>query len=179
MKKESLSLLLALAFVMACGCTSPTGRSKPSSAMEPRINVVTLGVADLERSYHFYKDGLGFPTKMTPDGGIVLFATSPGTRLMLYPYDKLGADAGFKTAAGEHRGADFPGFTFGHCVRTRAEVDAVMTQAAKAGAKIAKTPVETSWGGYSGYFQDPDGYSWEVLYSDKLKFNPDGSIVVE
>lgn len=146
--------------------------------MEPRISVVTLGVADLQRSYDFYKNGLGFPTRMTPEGGIVLFATSSGTRLMLYPYAKLAADAAFKSPGGQ-RNAEFPGFTFGHCVRSRKEVDAVLAQAVKAGGTLAKAPTEASWGGYSGYFRDPDGYSWEVLYSSQLKFNADGSVVVD
>jgi catechol 2,3-dioxygenase-like lactoylglutathione lyase family enzyme len=147
--------------------------------MEPRISVITLGVSDLERSYHFYKDGLGFPTKMSPDGGIVLFGTTTGTRLMLYPYSKLARDAEFKGSSNAISAATFPGFTLGHCVRSKDEVDAVLAQAEKAGAVISKKPVTASWGGYSGYFRDPDGYSWEVLYSDKLKFKRDGSVVVD
>jgi catechol 2,3-dioxygenase-like lactoylglutathione lyase family enzyme len=150
-----------------------------SSRMEPRISVITLGVSDLQRSYHFYKDGLGFPTKMSPDGGIVLFGTTTGTRLMLYPYAKLGQDAAFKSSGNAVPAGTFPGFTLGHCVRSKGEVDAVLAQAEKAGGVIAKKPVTASWGGYSGYFRDPDGYSWEVLYSDNLKFNPDGSVVVD
>ena len=98
------------------------------SMMEPRISVITIGVSDLQRSYHFYKDGLGFPTKMSPDGGIVLFATSTGSGLMLYPYAKLAQDAAFKGSGNAIPAGTFPGFTFGHCVRHKAEVDAVLAQ---------------------------------------------------
>ena len=91
-------------------------------AMEPRISVVTLGVADLERSYQFYKEGLGFPTKMTPDGGIVLFATS-GSRMFLYPYTKLAQDVGIEAKCPADAGPRFAGVTFGHCVRKKELVD--------------------------------------------------------
>ena len=146
--------------------------------MEPRISVITLGVADLNRSFRFYKDGLGFPTKMTPDGGIVLFATT-GARMFLYPYTKLAEDVGISAKSqvdAEHR---FAGITFGHCVRKKALVDQVLRQAQVAGGKIVKQAKETAWGGYSGYFSDPDGYLWEVAYADQWAFNPDGSLKVD
>lgn len=113
---------------------------------------------------------------MTPDGGIVLFATS-GTRLFLYPYGKLAEDFGLKVA--DSRKEVFAGFTFGHCVRRKEDVDAILLLAEKAGGKIVKPAKSTSWGGYSGYFSDPDGYLWEVAYADQWKFNADGSVVVE
>jgi len=174
MLKTIVALCVSVALT---GCV--THPKVQGSKMEPRISVITLGVSDLQRSYHFYKDGLGFPTTMSPDGGIVLFATSTGTRLMLYPYAKLAQDAAFQGSGNAIPAGTFPGFTLGHCVRHRAEVDAVLAQAEKAGGMIAKRPVVASWGGYSGYFRDPDGYSWEVLYSDNLKFKPDGSVIVD
>jgi uncharacterized protein len=170
-------VVLCVALGLA-GCALSRPKTQDSK-MKPRINVITLGVSDIRRSYHFYKDGLGFPTKMSPDGGIVLFATTPGTRLMLYPYSKLAQDAEFKDSGKVIPAGIFPGFTLGHCVRQKRQVDAVLAQAQKAGGVIAKQPMETSWGGYSGYFRDPDGYSWEVLYSDKLKFQSDGSVLVD
>jgi hypothetical protein len=174
------SLICLFSLIVLAGCSTPTSRNMPElTKMEPRISVITLGVADLQRSYEFYKNGLGFPTKMTPDGGIILFTTSSGSALMLYSYDKLAVDATFKTQQNENKREGFPGFTLGHCVRSRQEVDAVLAQAQKAGGKIVKPAATTSWGGYSGYFQDPDGYSWEVLYSDNLKFRADGSVIVE
>ena len=146
-------------------------------AMEPRISVVTLGVADLNRSFRFYKEGLGFPTKMTPDGGIVLFTTS-GTRMFIYPYAKLAADVSMDAKPPAEAGSRFSGVTFGHCVRRKELVDEVLKQAA-AGGKIVKPAKESSWGGYSGYFSDPDGYLWEVAYSDQWVFNADGSLRVD
>ena len=173
-------MLLSAAIATFCcsGCASTKTHNQKTMTMEPRISLVTLGISDLKRSFHFYKDGLGFPTKMTPDGGIVLFATS-GTRLFLYPYGKLAQDVGLKVSPNENMKGKFPGFTFGHCVRKREDVDVILSQAEKAGGTIVKSAKETSWGGYSGYFADPDGYLWEVAYSDQWKFNPDGSVVVE
>jgi catechol 2,3-dioxygenase-like lactoylglutathione lyase family enzyme len=173
--------------IMAAGlCVAaflPTSRSRAAdkivpTAMEPRISVITLGVADLQKSYLFYKAGLGFPTKMTPDGGIVLFALR-GTRLFLYPYAKLAEDCRQKASETGRVRDVFAGVTFGHCTRKKEDVDAILLQAEKAGGKIVKAAKETAWGGYSGYFADPDGYLWEVAYSDQWKFNPDGSLLID
>jgi catechol 2,3-dioxygenase-like lactoylglutathione lyase family enzyme len=136
------ALMVFCASLALTGCM--THSETRASKMEPRISVITLGVSDLQRSYHFYKDGLGFPTKMSPDGGIVLFATSPGTRLMLYPYARLAQDAAFKGSGNAMPAETFPGFTLGHCVRHREEMDAVLAQAEKAGGMIAKRPVTAS-----------------------------------
>jgi catechol 2,3-dioxygenase-like lactoylglutathione lyase family enzyme len=172
-------LLSATAIALCCiSCSEYKTTNERKSTMEPRISVITLGVSDLPRSFLFYKEGLGFPTKMTPDGGIVLFATS-GTRLFLYPYGKLAEDAGLKVSQNENNKEKFPGFTFGHCVRKKEDVNAILSQAEKAGGRIVKVAKATSWGGYSGYFADPDGYLWEVAYSDQWKFNSDGSLAVE
>ena len=174
------TILLFVAALMFCciGCAVPKTHNQKTMTMEPRISVITLGVSDLQRSFHFYKDGLGFPTKMTPDGGIVLFATS-GTRLFLYPYGKLAEDVEPRLSQDDRRRETFPGFSLGHCTRKREDVDAILSQAEKAGGRIVKAAKATSWGGYSGYFADPDGYLWEVAYADQWKFNPDGSVVVE
>jgi catechol 2,3-dioxygenase-like lactoylglutathione lyase family enzyme len=174
------AILSAVAVVAFCciGSTGPATTNQKGSAMEPRISVITLGVSDLQRSFRFYKDGLGFPTKMTPDGGIVLFATT-GTRMFLYSYTKLAEDVGLKAPPIENPKERFSGITFGHCTRKKEDVDAILAQAEKAGGRIVKPAKDTSWGGYSGYFADPDGYLWEVAYSDLWKFNPDGSVVVE
>jgi uncharacterized protein len=173
--KKALLLMAALA-LCGIGYSGAETKAETRSAMEPRISVIALGVSDLEKSFHFYKEGLGFPTKMTPEGGIVLFMTS-GTRLFLYPYDKLGEDAGFRVSA--KKKDEFSGFSLGHCVRRKELVEAVLSQAQNAGGKIVKAAKETSWGGYSGYFADPDGYLWEVAYADQWKFNADGSVKVE
>ena len=142
--------------------------------MEPRISTITLGVSDLGRSCEFYKK-LGLPTEMTPDAGIVLFMTT-GTRLSLYPYDKLGEDVGVEVSMEDMGKSMFAGITLAHTVRSKGEVEELLQLAEKAGGKIVKKAQDVFWGGYSGYFSDPDGYLWEVNYSDAFKFGEDGSI---
>ncbi|GAB3607499.1 VOC family protein [Conyzicola nivalis] len=141
--------------------------------MEPRISIITLGVTDLARSHRFYADGLGLPTTRTPSDGIVFFQTQ-GTTLALFPYAELAADIGPEYAGPR---AKFSGITLAHNVRTREEVDAVLAAAASAGAVIVKAADDTDWGGYSGYFADPDGYLWEVAWG-AFPFNDDGSLAV-
>jgi catechol 2,3-dioxygenase-like lactoylglutathione lyase family enzyme len=141
--------------------------------MEPRISIICLGVGDLERSLRFYRDGLGLPTTRSAEDGIVFFQTS-GVTLELFPYHELAADVG---PGFDVPRTTFPGITIAHNVRTKAEVDDVLRQAEAAGARIEKPATETDWGGYSGYFSDPDGYLWEVAYG-AFDFNADGSLAV-
>jgi catechol 2,3-dioxygenase-like lactoylglutathione lyase family enzyme len=141
--------------------------------MEPRISIITLGVADLERSLRFYRDGLGFPTTRRAESGIVFFRTG-GVCLALYPYDLLATDV---SAAFLVPKAKFTGITLAHNVRTKEEVPQVLGQAEAAGGKIEKPAQQAEWGGYSGYFSDPDGYLWEVAYG-AFEIRPDGSLVV-
>lgn len=141
--------------------------------MESRVSLVTLGVADLERSYRFYKDGLGLPTTRSPESGIIFFQTS-GVTLALYPYQDLANDIG--PGWNEPR-SKFSGITLAHNVRERSEVDEVLATAVAAGAQIVKPAADTFWGGYSGYFTDPDGYLWEVAWG-AFDFNDDGSLHV-
>ncbi len=126
--------------------------------MEARISLITLGVAELAASIRFYRDGLGLPLRDGPDG-IAFFETS-GTWLSLYPRETLAEDALTDPA-----GSGFRGFTLAHNVGSPAEVDALLEQAARAGGEIAKPAEEASWGGYSGYFRDPDGFLWEVAWN--------------
>lgn len=142
--------------------------------MEPRISLVTLGVQDLERSYRFYNDGLGFPTSRTPVDGIVFFRTS-GAVLALYPYEQLAADVGAGWSGPRSR---FTGITLAHNVRHRSEVDRLLAEAASAGGMTVKPAAATDWGGYSGYFTDPDDYLWEIAWG-AFDFNPDGSLRVD
>ncbi len=143
--------------------------------MEPRISIITLGVAELERSLRFYRDGLGFPTSGTPDAGIIFFQTG-GTCLALYPVDKLAEDVSSRFA---HRAQGFSGVTLAHNTKAKGDVDAILREAERAGGTIEKAAEDVFWGGYSGYFSDPDGYLWEVAYSDQWQFHPDGSLVIE
>ncbi len=168
---------LALLFVTISMIHGRSG-AEDTESMEPRISVLTLGVSDLNRSYRFYKNGLGLPTKMTPDGGIVIFATT-GTRLSLYPYKKLAEDVGIETADGQGPVGRFKIFTFAHAVKSKSEVEKLLSMAERAGGKIVKQAQDVFWGGYSGYFSDPDGYLWEVNYSDSFRFDSDGSLAIE
>ena len=143
--------------------------------MEPRLSIVTLGVSDLERSFRFYHDGLGFPTSRDPSQGIVFFQTN-GVCLALYPLDKLAEDVSPDLPS---KKSSFSGFTLAHNTRTKDEVDEVLRLAQKAGGRIEKPAQDVFWGGYSGYFSDPDGFLWEVAYSDSWEFSDDGRLVIE
>ncbi|MDE2333520.1 MAG: VOC family protein [Rhodospirillales bacterium] len=123
--------------------------------MKPKISLITLGVRNLAASLAFYRDGLGFPVhSQTQDH--LMFAME-GSWLALYPRAMLAADA---TVPDD--GGGFPGFTLAHNVATPEEADTVFARALAAGARAVKRPTPASWGGYSGYFADPDGYLWEV-----------------
>ena len=126
--------------------------------MQPRISMITLGVNDLERAVGFYRDGLGFPQMDSPPG--VAFFTLNGTWLGLYGREELAEDATVPAA-----GSGFAGFSLAHNVHSDAEVDAVMAQAVAAGATQVKAPQKVFWGGYSGYFRDPEGFLWEVAHN--------------
>ncbi|MGD0767861.1 MAG: VOC family protein [Tepidisphaeraceae bacterium] len=141
--------------------------------MDPRISIITLGVKDLERSLRFYRDGLGFPATRTAQEGIIFFQTK-GVCLALYPYDKLAEDVSVQFASPR---STFTGITLAHNVRTRDEVDQILEQARRAGAKIEKPAQDASWGGYSGYFSDPDGYLWEIAWG-AFDIRQDGSLVI-
>ena len=140
--------------------------------MQPHVSVLTIGVDDLERSLRFYRDGLRLPSQGIVGqefeyGSVVFFDLKSGLKLALWPRESFARDA--KVARTEPSATEF---TIGHNVRTREDVDAVMAQAARAGARIAKPAAPTFWGGYAGYFQDPDGHLWEVLWN--LQFLPNG-----
>ena len=126
--------------------------------MKPRISMITLGVHDLAASIHFYEEGLGFPRMESPP--TVAFFTLNGTWLGLYGRDALAEDAQVSP-----EGGGFPGFSLAHNLGSEAEVDQLMAQALAAGATLAKEPQKVFWGGYSGYFKDPDGYLWELAYN--------------
>jgi uncharacterized protein len=136
--------------------------------MQPRLVVLTLGVDDLERAIAFYRDGLGFKTegiigREFEYGAVAFFPLQHGVLLAVWPRDSIARDTSLPRSAGCPTE-----FTLGHNVRTRAEVDQVMDQARKAGATIVKEPANTFWGGYAGYFQDPDGHLWEVVWNPGL-----------
>ena len=135
--------------------------------MKPRITLITLGVDDLERAVRFYRDGLGWPTEGIvgqehEHGAVAFFELRGGLKMALWPRASLAHDAGVPV--------DRPSsteFALAHNVANRAEVDAAMTTAGNAGARIVKAAAETFWGGYAGYFQDPEGHLWEVAWNPK------------
>ena len=142
--------------------------------MEPRIHVITLGVDDLERSLAFYRDGLGLPTAgvigtefvgddESPAGAVVMFELEGGLIFALYPRSELAKDAQVTPAASASGQ-----FSIGHMVSSRAEVDALLARAAAAGAESTGPPHDRPWGIYSGYFRDPDGHLWEVIWNPRL-----------
>ncbi len=140
--------------------------------MEPRISIITLGVSDLERSTLFYRDGLGLPVHEAGGDEITFFAMND-IMLALYSRDDLADDANMPERKGSPQPA-MHGFTIAHNVASREEVDAVLRLAESAGARIAKPAHETFWGGYGGYFADPDGFLWEVATGAGLPVDPDG-----
>ena len=136
--------------------------------MKPRITLLTLGVDDLERAVTFYRDGLGLRTKGIvgtefEHGAVAFFELQPGLQLALWPRDSIAHDAGLPLAP---RSATE--LSVGHNVSSPEEVDAVMDQAKRAGARIVKPAGKTFWGGYAGYFQDPDEHLWEVAWNPAM-----------
>jgi catechol 2,3-dioxygenase-like lactoylglutathione lyase family enzyme len=136
--------------------------------MKPRITLLTLGVSDLEKSVAFYRDGLGLPTEGIVGqefeyGAVAFFQLQNGLLLALWPRTSIARDSGLPLQP-----ASATEFTIGHNVGSKEEVDAVMEQARRAGAKIVKSSVDTFWGGYAGYFQDPDGHVWEIAWNPQM-----------
>jgi catechol 2,3-dioxygenase-like lactoylglutathione lyase family enzyme len=137
--------------------------------MEQRVSLITLGVADLKRSSDFY-ERLGWRRSMAKAEGVVFFQTG-GMALALFPRYELAKDA--NVAAD---GSGFNGVSLAYNARGRGEVDAVLAEAEGAGAKILKPAQVAFWGGYSGYFSDPDGFLWEVAWNPDFAIAEDGSI---
>ncbi len=133
--------------------------------MKPRITVITLGVDDLEKSLKFYRDGLGFPTEgivgqQFEHGAVAFFNLHEGLRLAIWKRKDIAFDTKLKLSAPSPTE-----FTLGHNVGSKVEVEDILEQAQRAGAVITVPGHDTFWGGYSGYFQDPDGHLWEVVWN--------------
>lgn len=137
--------------------------------MEPRVSIITLGVADLARARAFY-ERMGFHAASASQGDIVFFQAG-GLAIALYPRTALAEDATIAEA-----GSGFRGVTLAHNVREKAEVAAVLAEAQAAGARIVKPAQDVFWGGHSGYFADPDGHLWEVAWNPHLPILADGSV---
>ena len=136
--------------------------------MKPRITVITLGVDDLNRAVAFYRDGLGLPTEgivgqELEHGAVAFFDLQSGLRLALWPRKSIAHDTDIALNP-----PSCTEFTLGHNVASKQEVDAVMLQAEQAGETIVKSAQETFWGGYAGYFKDPDNHLWEIVWNPQL-----------
>jgi catechol 2,3-dioxygenase-like lactoylglutathione lyase family enzyme len=136
-----------------------------ATRMQPHITVITLGVDDLQASLEFYRDGLGLPTEgivgeQFEHGAVVFIPLQPGLRLALWPRKSISHDTGLPVGP-----PSATEMTLGHNVGSKSEVDEIMKKAESAGATIVKPAQPTFWGGYSGYFQDPDGHVWEITWN--------------
>jgi uncharacterized protein len=140
--------------------------------MRQKLTLVTLGVRDLETSLKFYRDGLGWKLSSASQGDVIFFDLG-GIGLSLYPRNLLAEDA---TVSPE--GTGFSGITLAHNAKSIEEVDIVLHQAEKAGARIIKKARKVFWGGYSGYFADPDGYLWEVAWNPFLDFDEKDALIL-
>ncbi len=134
--------------------------------MRARISMVSLGVEDLVRATDFYQNGLGLP-RLEPYKDSITFFDLNGSWLGLYPWDKLAGDAGVSPT-----GQGYRGMALAHNLHSIEEVDALMKQAVAAGATMIKAPQNVFWGGYSGYFADPDGHLWELAYNPSAWIGP-------
>ncbi|WP_354687506.1 VOC family protein [Cupriavidus necator] len=136
--------------------------------MKPRITLITLGVDDLERAVRFYRDGMGLPTggivgEQFEHGAVAFFDLQAGLKLAVWPRASLAHDTGLTVSP-----RATTDFSLAHNVADKAEVDAVMAQAQAAGASVVKPAQDTFWGGYAGYFQDPDGHLWEIAWNPQM-----------
>jgi uncharacterized protein len=135
--------------------------------MKPHVAVITLGVRDLKRARKFYSEGLGWPIQQEDYNWVCFLLGDGSSALALYPWDELAEDA--KVTADS---SGFRGVTLAHNVRSKERVEEVLAEAERAGGKIVKPAQPTSWGGYGGYFADPEGYLWEVATgATKLPFS--------
>jgi uncharacterized protein len=136
--------------------------------MKPHISIITLAVNDLQAALAFYRDGMGLATEGImgtefEHGAVVFFELQGGLKLAIWPRASLAHDTGLPAPGAATQGT--PSFAIGHNVASPAAVDALMAQAQKSGATIVKPAQDTFWGGYGGYFQDPDGHLWEIVYN--------------
>lgn len=143
--------------------------------MHPRLSLITLGISDLAKSRRFY-EALGFTASPASQDDVVFFQLAGGVVLALWPRHRLAEDARIPAAERGSGSAQFSGISLAHNVRSEAEVDAVLAEAARAGARILKPAGKVFWGGYTGYFADPDGYLWEVAWNPGFALDATGGL---
>jgi len=144
-----------------------------------RINLITLGVRDLEKSLQFYRD-IGFDVHVTgnEDGPIIVFCNNEGSRLELFPIDELARDINAENPPAISPGG-FPGITLAYNAKSESEVDEIIHAVRGIGARIVKEPQRLSWGGYGGYFLDPDDYYWEVAFGSNWQFDESNMLIID
>ena len=145
-------------------------RSTEEEVVDPWISLMTLGVRDIERSRRFYRGGLGWPMSVASTEDVAFFRTG-GMVLALYKWELFAADADLSP-----EGSGFAGISLAHNVATRELVDAALGAAVAAGGTLLKSGTETEWGGYTGYFVDPDGFLWEIAWNPGVQMREDGTI---
>ncbi|MFS0638374.1 VOC family protein [Mesobacillus foraminis] len=143
-----------------------------------RLNLLTLGTKDIVKSHQFYKE-LGFDTSIRgPESNpAIIFFRNEGTRIALYPLKELAKDVNQDNPPATSNG--FSGITLAYNAKSKEEVDVVIKKAKSAGATIQKEPKNTDWGGYGGYFTDPDGYYWEVAFGEDWEFDESNMLIIE
>lgn len=140
-----------------------------------RINLICLGVKDMQTSIKFYRDGLGFETAEKGDNPGIVFFNSSGSKLELFPLEELAKDIDEQNPPA---GTGFSGITLAYNAKSKEEVDRVMDLARRAGGKVVKEPKDVFWGGYSGYFTDPEGYYWEVAWGPDFTYDDHDMLII-
>lgn len=141
-----------------------------------RINLICLGVKNMTTAVKFYRDGLGFQTAERESDPAIVFFNSSGTKLELYPLEELAKDIDEQNPP---TGTGFAGITLAYNAKSKEEVDQVIDLARNAGGKVVKEPREVFWGGYSGYFTDPDGYYWEVAWGPEFTYDDQDMLIID
>lgn len=141
-----------------------------------RINIITLAVKDVKKSCQFYQQGLGFITPNTEQSPAIVFFNNEGTKLALYPIEELAKEINIPYAP--LQSPAFTGFTLAYNAKSKEEVDDIFSHIESIGGKIVTQPRSVFWGGYSGYFQDLDGYYWEVAYADFWQFDENNMLII-
>ncbi|MBN1698835.1 MAG: VOC family protein [Spirochaetales bacterium] len=141
-----------------------------------RIHIITLGVSDMNRSLRFYRDVLGFEITAKEKEPEIAFFRNRGTTLALYPKEGIARDINDNDPP---QGSGFGGITLAYVASSESEVDEIIMKAAGSGGRLEKSPRRVFWGGYSGYFSDPDVYYWEIMYWEQWKFTEDGGLAVD
>lgn len=141
-----------------------------------RVNIITLGVKDVTKSCNFYRNGLGFETPNREENLSIVFFNNGGSKLALYPILELAKDINEDNPPQKNN--NFTGFSLAYNAKSKQEVDAIFEKIEQIGGTIVKPPQNVFWGGYSGYFQDLDGYYWEVAYADSWAFDSNDMLII-